>query len=200
MRFLSLTILAVVLSTGVANADRHRREQRRDNRHDRRENRRDRRNDRPVVRDNRTYQRPVVRDNRTYRRPVVRDNRTYRRPIVRDNRRYNNRRPIVRNHRVYRGPIRANRRAIRRNRLYVNNGVFRFHNGRTVVYRRPAIRRHYYDVRFRPQVIVEDYPDQYGYIWVSGSWNWNGREWYWTGGHYEPDPSIQVYYDDGSWE
>jgi len=208
MRFLSLTILAVLLSSGIANADRNRRDNRRDNRADRRDNRRD---NRPVVRDNRSNNRPVVRDNRTYNRPVVRDNRTYRdnRPVVRDNRyrdnrpvvrdnRYRDNRPVVRRH--YTGPIRANRRVITRRPLYVNNGRFVFHNGRSVYYRRPVINRHYYDVRFRPQVIVEDYPAQYGYIWISGAWNWDGREWAWTGGHYEPDPAFEVYYDDDSWE
>jgi len=178
MRFLSLTVLAVLLSTGVANADRYR-DNRRDNRRERREERR------PVVRDNRTYNRPVVRDNRTYNRPVVRDNRRYDRPVVR---------------RRYTGPVRANRRVITRRPLYVNNGTFRFHNGRTVVYRRPVITRRYYNVHVRPQVIVEDYPAQYGYIWIAGSWNWNGYEWQWTSGHYEADPSIDVYYDDDSWD
>jgi hypothetical protein len=179
MRFLSITILAVIVSTSaIASADTYRR----DDRKDRRDDRRDRREQRPVVRDNRTYNRPVVRDNRTYNRPVVRDNRTYSRPR-------------------YQGPVRANRRVIERRPLYVNNsGRFTFHNGRTVVYTRPVIRERYYDVRVRPQIIVENYPSQYGYIWVSGAWGWNGGEWQWTSGHYDADPSFGVYYDDDSWD
>ena len=62
------------------------------------------------------------------------------------------------------------------------------------------IRDRYYDVRVRPQVIVENYPSQYGYVWVSGSWGWNGGEWIWTGGHYDADPGYKVYYDDDSYD
>jgi len=89
---------------------------------------------------------------------------------------------------------------IDRRPLYVNSGNFRFHNGRSVVYRRPVIRNRYYDVRIRPQVIVENYPSQYGYVWVNGHWNWTGAEWTWVGGHYQPDTSYSTYYDDDSYE
>jgi hypothetical protein len=82
----------------------------------------------------------------------------------------------------------------------VNNGHYRFHNGRSVVYTRPVISRRYYDFRVRPTVIVENYPSQAGYVWTSGHWNWNGAEWIWIGGHYSPDPGIKTYYDDGSWD
>lgn len=174
MRLITISVLAVSLWTSAAFADRYR------------DNRRDDR--RPVVRDNRgDYRRdsrPVVRDNRTYQRDrgvVVRDNRSYSRPR-------------------YTGPIRANRRVIERRPLYVSSGRFTFHNGRTVVYNRPIIREHYYDFRIRPQIVVENYPAQYGYIWVSGNWSWNGYEWVWASGHYEPDASINVYYDDDSWD
>jgi len=206
---LSLSILAVVVSTGFASADTYRKDKDKDDR-------------RPVVRDNRRpAPAPVVRDNRTYNRPapapVVRDNRTYNRPapVVRDNRTYNNNRParvytpgrtVVRNNRTYvtrpryTGNYRQNRVIVDRRPLYSNNGTFRFHNGRTVVYQRPIIRDRYYDVRVRPQVIVENYPSQYGYVWVSGSWGWNGGEWVWSGGHYEADPSYKVYYDDDSYD
>jgi hypothetical protein len=112
--------------------------------------------------------------------------------------------PAVRDHRWrrgrYTGPVRANRRAVVRRPLHVTNGRFRFHNGRYVAYHRPVIRRHYFNVRIRPQLIVEDYPPQYGYIWVRGNWSWNGREWIWSSGYYAPDPSIRVYYDDDSWD
>ena len=102
--------------------------------------------------------------------------------------------------RVYRGPVRANRRVIQRRPVYWNGGVYVFADGRRYRHTRPVIRQRYYNVRVRPQIIVERVPQQPGYIWVSGSWSWNGREWAWTSGHYAPDPSIQVYYDDGSWE
>ena len=162
MRYITLSLLAVILSAGIADADRYR-DRDRDGRNDRYE------------RDRGTRYNP-----RPANRPVVRDAR-YRRQ------RYN-------------GPVRANRRVITRRPLYVSNGNFRFHNGRTVVYTRPVIRQRYYDVRVRPQIIVENYPAQYGYIRVSGNWNWNGGEWVWSSGHYEPDPGISHYYDDGSYE
>ena len=179
MRFLSLTILAVILSTGAASADRDRDRYRKDDR-------------KPVVRDNRA---PVVRDNR---RPVV----------VRDNRRrvYTPNRTVVRGGRTYTtrprytGVVRTNRVVIDRRPLYASNNSFRFHNGRTVVYTRPVISTRYYNYRVRPQIIVENYPSQYGYVWVSGSWGWNGGEWIWSGGHYDADPAIKVYYNDESYD
>lgn len=112
-------------------------------------------------------------------------------------------RPVYRTRtttRVYTGRVSPTRRVYTRNRVYVSNGHYRFHNGRTVVYNRPVISRRYYDFRVRPTVIVENYPSQPGYIWVSGHWNWNGNEWIWIGGHYAPDPAIRNYYDDGSWD
>lgn len=136
------------------------------------------------------YDRRDRRGDRRDRREYRRDNRSYNRPVVRNN--YRRQR--------YRGPVRANRRVIDRRPIYVNNNTYRFHNGRSVVYRRPIIRQRYFDVRVRPRVIVENYPAQYGYIWVSGHWNWNGGEWVWVGGHYAPDPSISAYYDDGSYD
>lgn len=171
MRLITLSLLAVTLWSGVAVADRDR--DHRDDRHDRRDNRHDRRDDRHDRRDN-------ARDHRDNRRDVRHDNR-------------------VRRQR-YRGTVRANRRAIQRRPLYNNNGRFTFHTGRTVVYTRPVIRERYYNVRVRPQVIVENYPSQDGYIWVTGQWSWSGSEWQWTGGHYEADPAYSNFYDDGSYE
>jgi hypothetical protein len=104
------------------------------------------------------------------------------------------------NRRVYRGPVRANRRVIQRRPVYWSGGVYVFADGRRYRHNRPVIRQRYYNVRVRPQIIVERPPVQPGYIWVSGNWSWGGGEWVWTSGHYAPDPSIQVYYDDGSWE
>ncbi|MBS1119945.1 MAG: repeat (2 copies) [Deltaproteobacteria bacterium] len=127
------------------------------------------------------------------RGPVVRDHRDRDdRRTVRDNRRDNRRR--------YEGPIRANRRVVDRRPIYVSNGRFVFQGGVSRTYTRPVIRQRYFDVRIRPQIIVESYPAQAGYIWVTGQWSWAGNEWTWVSGHYEADPSFSVYYDDGSWE
>jgi hypothetical protein len=46
--------------------------------------------------------------------------------------------------------------------------------------------RRYYDYRYRPELIVENYGYRDGYIWVRGSWQWNGVEWIWYPGHYQP--------------
>ena len=43
-------------------------------------------------------------------------------------------------------------------------------------------------------MLAEDYAAMPGYYWVAGHWDWNGYEWLWTAGHYEPDPN---YYDQG---
>ena len=121
-------------------------------------------------RDNRTQ----VRDNRGTR--VVRENRTYNnnnRVVVRDNRRWSN------------DAGWRNRRPV-----YVNNGRYTFHNGRTFYYRRPEIRYHYYNYRIRPTILVENYETVPGYVWVAGNWNWNGYEWLWVSGHYELDANY----------
>ena len=63
----------------------------------------------------------------------------------------------------------------------------RRYEGRSWIYaRQPIIREHYYDRWHRPEVIVEDYGPMDGYVWVAGSWQWNGVEWLWYPGHYEP--------------
>lgn len=100
----------------------------------------------------------------------------------------------------YGGTIRSDRRVIQRRPLYATGGRFTFHNGVSVTYSRPQIRARYYDYNVRPQVFVENYPPQNGYIWVAGGWSWTGYEWSWTAGYYAPDPSIQTYYDDGSYD
>jgi hypothetical protein len=51
---------------------------------------------------------------------------------------------------------------------------------------RPWIGAHYYDYRYRPELIVENYGPRDGYAWVAGSWSWNGAEWIWAPGYYEP--------------
>jgi hypothetical protein len=144
---------------------------------DRRGDRRDRRDDRSDRRDNRRDDRRDRGWDRRERRVERHDHR-----------------------RVYRGPIRSNRRVIQRRPVHWNAGVYVFADGRRYRHNRPVIRQRYYNVRMRPQVIVERVPVQSGYIWVNGSWSWGGGEWVWNSGHYAPDPSIQIYYDDHSWE
>lgn len=116
----------------------------------------------------------VVRDHR-YREPV-RVDRGYR---YRDNNRSN---------------YRDNYRRVDRRPVYVNNGRFVFHGGITRAYNRPVFRHRYYDYRYRPQIVVENYDPVPGYIWIQGSWSWNGYEWVWSAGYYSPDPN---YYDNG---
>jgi len=63
-----------------------------------------------------------------------------------------------------------------------------------------VIREHYYNYYRRPQLIVENYGAQPGYYWVAGAWNWDGYQWCWQPGHYEPDASYEQYapgYSDG---
>jgi hypothetical protein len=58
---------------------------------------------------------------------------------------------------------------------------------------RPVIRERYFDYRVRPQVIVENYAPMDGYTWIAGAWQWNGAEWMWTAGHYEPIADAGYY-------
>jgi len=116
----------------------------------------------------------VVRDHRS--RDSVRVDRGYRRGYDRS---YN---------RGYQQRVRVDRRPV-----YVNNGRFMFSGGVSRVYNRPVIRHRYYDYRYRPQIVVENYDPVPGYIWIQGSWSWSGYEWRWTSGYYSPDPN----YNDG---
>ena len=51
---------------------------------------------------------------------------------------------------------------------------------------RPVIRARYYNYNVRPGLIVEEYGPRTGYVWVRGGWQWNGVEWIWYPGHYQP--------------
>jgi hypothetical protein len=79
------------------------------------------------------------------------------------------------------------------NRGYYNGG-YRYSNvvRRPIYVERPYIRERYYDYRYRPSLIVENYPVRDGYYWVAGQWTWDGYEWQWQPGHYEPDPNWGV--------
>jgi hypothetical protein len=61
---------------------------------------------------------------------------------------------------------------------------------------RPVIAVRYYNYYQRPALIAENYPPMTGYSWVPGRWDWNGYEWIWIAGHYEPDPNYTGYYDN----
>jgi hypothetical protein len=58
-----------------------------------------------------------------------------------------------------------------------------------VVRNQPAVVR-YYDYGRPPVPHVESYGYRAGYYWVAGAWQWDGREWIWYPGHYEPDPNY----------
>ena len=61
-------------------------------------------------------------------------------------------------------------------------------------FNRPVIREHYYHYGYRPSLIVENYGPREGYVFVRGDWQWNGAEWLWMPGHYEPDQAyVEVY-------
>lgn len=104
---------------------------------------------------------------------------------------------VVRDHRYVQQPRRV---VVQRRPVYVNNGRYAFHDNSYRVYRQPVIRQRYYDYRYRPQVVVENYDNVNGYIWVAGNWNWNGYEWQWVAGHYESDPNYyETSYDNGGY-
>jgi hypothetical protein len=80
----------------------------------------------------------------------------------------------------------------------VDSGPRYYHNyGRAranIYFPRPVIHERYYDYRFRPRVVVENYGPRYGYNWISGQWSWSGYEWVWTPGYYQPDSAyVEVY-------
>jgi hypothetical protein len=86
----------------------------------------------------------------------------------------------------------------RGNRVIVRNDHHRYGHRRPIYVSRPIIRERYYNYYRRPTLIVENYAPQTGYYWVAGAWAWNGAEWIWQPGHYEPDPSyIDQSYEGG---
>lgn len=67
--------------------------------------------------------------------------------------------------RVYRN---NHRHVVQRRPVYVNNGRFVFNGGFSRTYTRPIIRQRYYDYRYRPQILVENYQPVAGYRWIPG--------------------------------
>jgi hypothetical protein len=61
---------------------------------------------------------------------------------------------------------------------------------RPIFVARPVIHRRYFSYYQRPSLIVENYSAMPGYFWVPGTWTWNGYEWIWQPGHYQPDPNY----------
>ena len=72
---------------------------------------------------------------------------------------------------------------------------------RPIYVARPHIAVRYYNYYQPPTVLAESYPAMPGYYWVAGHWDWNGYEWLWNPGHYEPDPSyVDPAYTDGYYD
>ncbi|MDQ3365514.1 MAG: hypothetical protein M3680_08805 [Myxococcota bacterium] len=115
--------------------------------------------------------------------------------VVRDHRHDGYRDTRVRVDRRYdRNNHRSRRAVVERRPVYVTNGRYTFTGGISRSYSRPVIQQRYYDYRYRPQLIIENYDPVPGYVWVQGAWNWNGYEWTWVAGHYHPDPSYGSQY------
>lgn len=169
LKFLPLTALALGLSSGVALADRHG--------GDHRSFGGDRRA--AVV----EHRAPVARDHREWHGgggAYVRAGGDWHRgTVVREGRGfysggrgyYGGSRVVVRDRPYFRGVVR-----------------------RPIFVSRPIIRDHYYNYYRRPALIVENFAPMDGYYWVPGHWSWNGYEWLWEPGHYQPDPN---YFDSG---
>ena len=64
---------------------------------------------------------------------------------------------------------------------------------RPIYVQRPVISVRYVEYDRRPACLHESYPAMTGYAWVAGQWQWNGYEWTWQAGHYEPDPNYNDY-------
>lgn len=74
--------------------------------------------------------------------------------------------------------------------VYANRGTFRFSGGFTRPLIRPRVNARYTSYNQRPAPVAQNYQSVAGYIWIAGQWQWNGYEWIWQDGHYEPDPAY----------
>lgn len=70
--------------------------------------------------------------------------------------------------------------------VHAYNGRFQFSTG--VSYAAPQPPSGYYnsDYYSPPAPYVEDHHDVAGYTWIPGSWQWDGYQWAWAGGYYQP--------------
>jgi hypothetical protein len=80
---------------------------------------------------------------------------------------------------------------------YVSRPAYRYVR-RPIFVQRPVVQYRYYNYAQRPALIAETYRSMPGYYWVAGHWDWNGYEWIWNAGHYEPDPNASGYYSNQS--
>jgi hypothetical protein len=67
-----------------------------------------------------------------------------------------------------------------------NRGYREGYARRPIYMRGPVIREHYYNYYRRPALYAENYAAMDGYVWVRGQWSWDGAEWIWQPGHYQP--------------
>jgi hypothetical protein len=101
--------------------------------------------------------------------------------VVRDHRDWHNGAIVVRDRGTWRGD----------GRVVVRTGPSYHRVVRRPIYvSRPIIRERYFNYYRRPALIVENYNTTPGYYWVAGTWTWDGAEWIWQPGHYEPDPNY----------
>jgi hypothetical protein len=172
MRRIILTALAVMLSSGVALADR-------DRRHD------DRYRDRRWHNTSQNYYNhgDRYRDHRDYRARGG-----YYHWHGDNDRRWSR----------WDGRWDGVRRPNVRTPIYVSSGDrYYFRGGYYRPYRRPVIQYSYRNYYQRPALIVENYDPVPGYIWIRGEWRWDGYQWQWIPGHYEVDPATyDTYYYD----
>ena len=103
---------------------------------------------------------------------------------------YRDNRAVVRDHRIH---TTRDYRHVDHRPVYVNNNRYVF-NGYSRPYVRPVIQYRYTNYRQRPQLLIENYEDVGGYIWIPGEWQWSGYEWNWIAGHYQADPGYQNAY------
>jgi len=104
---------------------------------------------------------------------------------------------VVRDHREFRGGYDHGYRGGYGGRVVVANSYPRYYGGyaRQPIYvGRPVIRERYYNYYQRPTLVVENYGPRAGYFWIGGAWGWNGAEWIWSPGHYEPDAAYDETY------
>jgi len=95
------------------------------------------------------------------------------------------------------GPRYTRERPRHYNRGYTARPMYRYRYMRRPIYvQRPVVQYRYHDYYQRPAVLAENYNAMPGYYWVAGQWSWNGYEWTWQAGHYEPDPNAQGYYSN----
>ncbi len=122
--------------------------------------------------------------------------------VVRDHREFHGGGVVVRGGHEFHGGgfVREGREWHGGGNVIVRGGGYHGDYARRPIYvRRPIIRERYYDYYRRPAVVVENYGPVTGYYWVAGSWQWNGYEWIWQPGHYEPDPNYAGPAYDGSY-